>query len=131
MATIDYSLDAKEALADIKEAGKSVSISRETGGAVDSFTGVRTGGSTTAGTLHVVELPKLSGVSGEDYLNQYAEDMVKGKIRYLLAAAYGASFEPEVNDEIEMDSLKWEVLFCVPLRPADTSILYKIGVRRK
>lgn len=81
-------------------------------------------------TLKVVVLPASKGtIQGFD--NRAFSGLEQSKIRFMIAAASGAAFEPRVGDEITgLESASWRVLGSTPINPAGTSIVYRIGVAK-
>jgi gentisate 1,2-dioxygenase len=84
---------------------------------------------TTNGTMQAVVLPAkssaLNALSGDT--DNWIEAVIRGKGRFLLAAAKGITFEPETGDIIDLEAKKWRIIGITPLRPANIAILYKIG----
>jgi hypothetical protein len=62
------------------------------GGTYDPVAGSSIGAIETTGTVDYVELPSLKGAAGQGYLNQYQDDIVAGKVRFLLISCNGARF---------------------------------------
>ena len=83
-----------------------------------------------AGTLKALILPIASTPKGVfiEADNKLIEDLIAGKLRFVLAAAKGATFEPVANDLIEIAGETFTVKGCTPLSPAGVPILYKMGV---
>ena len=128
----DYPKTARTALRLITKFGQTGSLVRTTGGSYDAATGTTTGESERIESIKYAEVPKLQDISNAGYLNQYQEDIVKGKVRFMLIAAQGVSSQPEAGDILRDSSrIDWEFLGCTPLSPAGIDIIYKAGIRKK
>lgn len=125
----DYAGLASTALRLIEANGRSITVKRTSGTHVPA-TGGYTPTATTSGTLKAVVLPASKGTI-EAFDNRVVDGtLIDEKLRYVLAAAKGAPFEPKSNDLLEFDSLTWRILGCTPLNPAGTPLVYKIGCIR-
>lgn len=81
------------------------------------------------GNIDALILPASKGTI-EAFDNRLGPDgLIDDKLRFVLAAAQGAPFEPKFGDIIEFDGLSWQVLGCTPLKPAHVAIIYRIGVK--
>lgn len=88
----------------------------------------------TAGTIKGVVLPGKSttlGILNGEADNKLKEAFIKGKLRFILAAAKGATFAPDADDEITLPEGVFQIIGCTPLNPAGTPIVYKIGATKK
>lgn len=85
-----------------------------------------------SGALDVVVLPANKTKLGPFDNQGKGGTLIDDKLRYVLAAAKGAPFEPKENDELEFDGRLWSVIGCTPLNPAgNVPLLYYIGTRLK
>lgn len=128
----DYSASAATALSLLQNFGKALPIKRVTNTA-NGVTG-ETRQTVATGDITTVILParasalNLVGGQGDDAI---VEALVKGKLRFALVAALGATFVPEANDLVTLDGKDWTVLGNTPLSPAGVPILYKLGLQLK
>lgn len=117
-----YTRMADTALTLMTSKGKPLSVERTTGGTFNpvtqSFTVPET---TTTSTTKGVVVP-LTRV--ED--NRYLQDLVEGKMRRVIVAAQGMSFEPRAGDRVVDGSTVIEVLGSTPVNPAGTAIIHRI-----
>lgn len=124
-----YSDLAADALSLISEYGQALPIQRVTG-TLDAVAGTVTEGTPTTGTLRAVVVPgKKNQIDGLD--NNLREALQAGKVRFLVAAASGAPFEPVATDKITFESETWVVAGCTPLNPAGTALLYYLTILRQ
>lgn len=125
-----YDRMASTARSMIERFGRDISISRPVEGTFDAASGVVTPGTANDGTLKGVVLP--ANTSSKDLFDNLVEDgtMIGKQIRYVVAAAKGAPFEPESNDILSFDSASWRIVGCTPLSPDGTPLIYKIGAVR-
>lgn len=129
MSGIDYAALAEDAAASIAEAGRAITVRRYSR-TVDKVTGTGTG-TPQEGTLTCLVLPASQGTIQAFDNRLEGGTLVDEKLRFILAAAHGAPFEPQSNDELEFDGATWRILGCTPLNPAGTPLLYRIGAMRK
>lgn len=89
---------------------------------------------TTEGVLNAVVLPANStkkqaviGTMDDATLNAA---MVKGHVRFVLAAAKGATIVPQPDDTVTFESTAWTVLGVTPLCPVPGGIvlIYSFGI---
>lgn len=89
----------------------------------------------TEGTILAVVLPSKASsmtIPNGEADNKFREAAIKGKLRFILAAAKGATFVPDVDDEITVTNEGiFQIIGCTPLNPAGTPIVYKIGALKK
>lgn len=124
-----YEKTAQTALKLLKKNGRSILL-RRPDRTVDNVSGISTEGPATEGLLWVVILPASKGTV-EAFDNRVEQsDLSSAKLRYIIAAADGAPFEPKSNDEVVFDGSVWTVLGATPLSPAGIPLLYKLGVKR-
>lgn len=123
----DYAAAAATALELIADAGKDVSI-RRVAQDYDPVAGETFDRVKDAGTVKAVVLPFASSAiqifGNAD--NKLTQALIAGKLRYVLAAASGAPFEPVANDVLVLEGEQFTVRGCVPLSPAGVPVLYKI-----
>lgn len=128
----DYTKTSSTALRLITKFGQSGSLVRVVGGTYDPSTGATSGESERIEEIKYAELPKLTDITNTGYLNQYQEDIVKGKVRFMLIAAKGVSSSPESGDLFrDRFRVDWEILGSTQVSPAGIDIVYKAGVRKK
>lgn len=85
--------------------------------------------------MSIVVLPANTGSSAFDNATQASlESIGQARVRFIIASALGVTFEPKAKDTLEFAGSegleKWEVIGCTPVRPADVTLLYKIGVMK-
>ncbi len=127
----DYEANAELALRLIRENGRQLPMTRQVGGTYDPVAGSVSGGTVDAWEIPGIILPAtFRSMVGLD--NGRLEDgsLTLANARKILAAAKGSLHEPSPDDVITFDGSSWRVLACVPLSPAGTAIIYKIGVMR-
>lgn len=124
-----YVQSAATALALIKRFGRRVSIERREE-AYNPVTGVATLVTLSQGFLDTISFPASKGTV-EAFDNRLVDDLIAGRLRFILAAAASAPFEPLANDTLTFDNSVWVVLGSTPLAPAGTPLLYKLGCRKQ
>jgi hypothetical protein len=126
----NYAAIAKNARASIQKAGRIVDVSRPVR-TVDPITGVPTPGVPLAGKLALVTLPARKGtVEGFDRVFE-RESFVKENVLYMIAAAHGATFEPDLLDTLSIKGETWEIRGIGILDPAGTALIYKLGAVKR
>lgn len=128
---IDFTKSAATALRLIRNAGQTGTIVRVSAGTYDAVTGGLTGTSETTTTCDFVELPKISGLPSAGYLEMYKEDLIAGRVKFMLIAASSCAFAPVAGDIARLSSVDWEILGSTPVQPDGTGLLYKVGIRQK
>jgi hypothetical protein len=123
----DYSTDAADALASIKEAGKEYDISRKVL-VFDDVTGLPVDDERISGKIAAIILPRYKGPIFQNLDASMKEALIQGKMKTVLAAAQGAPFAPEALDEISLNGTVWDVVGCTELAPDGLPIIYTIGV---
>ena len=128
--TAFYGTMSATALAKLVQFGQTLTIKRYSNSTPDYAAGSVTRAVTSTGTLTAVVLPASKGTV-EAFDNRMKQDTSVNldKLRFVIAAASGAPFEPKPMDEITFESRQWRVLGCTPLNPAGTALLYKMGVQ--
>lgn len=126
-----YEKNAQSTLTLLEKKGQRIPISR-TSNTSDPVTGSVTK-QTTSGEIVAVVLPVATtgaqiGTGIAD--NRLLDELRLGKLRYIIAAALGAPFAPDVNDTLQFEDATWSIIGCTPLNPAGTVLLYKIGVQK-
>jgi len=79
-----------------------------------------------SGHLDAVTLPASKGTV-QAFDNRIPEDLRKTKLRFVIAAAATAPFEPEGNDYIIFENRVWLVKGQTPLNPGGVPVIYKFG----
>jgi hypothetical protein len=122
-----YDRMAATALSLLKAYGKLIPIARP-GGTHDAPSGVVTPGAGTTGNIFAAVFP--ANTSKKDLFDNSIEDgtMIGKEIRYVVAAASGAPFEPKSNDILSFNSASWRVVGCNALAPDGTPVIYQMGV---
>ena len=121
----DYNASAETALRLVKQFGQKIPIlrlSRE----FDPIEGTVTSIDIKTGKLDAVTLPASKGTV-QAFDNLIPEDLRKTKLRFVIAAAATAPFEPEGNDYIIFENRVWLVKGQTPLNPAGIPVIYKFG----
>ena len=137
---MNYSEIAQQALDQIRDAGKTATLSRKTAGTFDPVAGAFSAAQdTTTGTIDCVVLTYtekgvrqlITGTIEAD--NRVMRAFVQGRLRRLIIAASTAPFEPTNGDTVtDLESSTWEVLGCNPLMPNGTTpLIYTVAVERK
>lgn len=125
-----YDNMAGVALAKITQFGRDITITRRVVTASDPAAGTVSQSIESIGTLKVLILPASKGTV-EAFDNRLeGGTLIDERLRFIIAAAKGASFEPKSLDEVQFDGGKWLVLGCTPLSPAGVPLLYKMGVKK-
>lgn len=125
-----YANMAEVALAKVTQFGREITVTRYGSSNSDPAAGTVDKSVEATGTLKVLILPASKGTVEAFDNRLQGGTLIEEKLRYLLAAAKGAPFEPRSLDEVSFDGIKWKVLGCTPLSPAGTPLLYKMGVMR-
>lgn len=125
-----YDNMAEVALAKITQFGREITITRFGSSNSDPAAGTVDKPVEATGTLKALVLPASKGTVEAFDNRLQGGSLIDEKLRYILAAAKGAPFEPRSLDEVSFDGIKWQVLGCTPLSPAGMPLLYKMGVMR-
>lgn len=122
-----YQKSAATALKLITKFGQTVTIKRVVS-TPDPVTGSATSMEVN-GTLKAVVLPVASTAKSlfTEADNNLREALIRGKIRFILAAASGATFQPVANDVVVVGSETYTLIGCAPLNPAGTPLVYKMA----
>lgn len=124
-----YAKSAATALRLIAKFGGNITI-KHTDNTVDPVAGTVVKSETSqvlkAVLLPITSMPKQVLTEAD---NRLIEAMVFGKDRFILAAAKGATFEPNSTDIITVNDELYSIIGCVPLKPTTTAIIYKIGAK--
>lgn len=137
---MNYTRVAAQALRQIRDAGTTATMSRNTGGTFDPVTGTFSADQdTTTGTIDCVILTYtekgvrqlITGTIEAD--NRVMRAFIQGRLRRLIIAASTAPFEPSNGDTVTgLESSTWEVIGCNPLKPNGTTpLIYTVAVERK
>lgn len=127
----DFAASATTALSLITKFGQSLTITRISN--VRDIVAGSVVATETPGTLTAVVLPAKSTavqIATGNLDDAVIEALRKGKIRFVLAAAKNATFQPDAEDILTFEGASWRVLGCTPLNPAGTPIVFKIGVMK-
>jgi len=121
-----YQKQADSALVTIAKFGKGYTISRPRP-TFNDITGTLAEDQEEplTGTIQAVVLPASKGTI--EAFDIRLEDLVKGKVKYILAAAKDAPFTPQGLDEITIEGEVFVLKGCTPLAPDGLPIIYKIG----
>lgn len=128
MATFNYAKSATTALGLLVKFGNLLTYQRNTV-VLDPVTGLSTK-VTGTNQLQSVLLPaKSSGINAiagqtDDWLK---ENVLTGKLRYVIAAAKGSDYVPAAEDLIQVEDETYKIIGVTPLGPAGIRIIYKIG----
>lgn len=112
----------------IEEFGQLVTVTRFTR-TIDPVDGYTTADSFVTGTFKAVNPPASPGMAGsfDNGVMGEASSTYK-KIRFLILAAYGATFEPAAGDKVTMDGDNYTIFGCTPVSPDSTDIVYRVGM---
>jgi hypothetical protein len=95
----------------------------------DKVSGKVTKGTATVSFITTAAILPASSGTVEAFDNRLENgSLANREVRYVLAAALGATFVPASLDEIEFDSEVWEVLGCTPLNPGGIDVTFGMGV---
>lgn len=122
----NYPAAASTALRMIADAGFSTRVARVES-SYDPVTSTNTITLVRSQSVTVVCLPGNRGSKAFD--NKYADELIKGKLRFFYVAAKGLTYQPEQGDLIEHEGKVWELLGSTPLNPAGVPILYTISAK--
>jgi hypothetical protein len=115
----------------LRRKGQELPISRARS-VSDPVTGATTP-TTLNGTIFAVVLPgNTTGIqailgSGD---NKVSKDDTVDRVRYVIGAAKGAPFTPDIGDVLTFDGNDWRIFASTPISPAGVEIIHKMGVRR-
>jgi hypothetical protein len=137
---MNYEEIAAQALAQIRDAGTTATMTRKSGGTFEPIGGTFSASqTTTTGTIDCVVLTYtekgvrllITGTIEAD--NRVMKAFVQGRLRRLIIAASTAPFEPTNGDVITgLESATWEVIGCNPLKPNGTTpLIYTVAIERK
>lgn len=126
----DYAASAATALKLITKFGREVKISRASGLTKNRVTGAATGGADLTGTMKVVILPATAGKI-QSFGDNYAEDLIRGSIRFVIGEAVNTPFDPISGDRLKFDNEEWEIIGNTALKPAGTRVINKMGIRKR
>lgn len=119
-ATVLRLITAKGASAEIRRIANSY----------NEVTGAVTPATKQTGTLRAIVLPISSTPKGvfTEADNKLLEDLITGKLRFMLTAAKGLTFEPQASDVVIFGGETFTVRGSTPLSPAGVPLLYKIAL---
>lgn len=120
-----YVTSAASALSLLQRLGKTLTLTRDGGGTFDPALGKYT--STASDTTASVSGVILPVTKVED--NSLLADLIQGRLRRIIIAASGLTFEPRARDKITDGSTNLEVLGSTPINPAGTPIIHRILAR--
>lgn len=121
-----YGKLAESSLKLIESKGMALVVSKAETGVFDPTTGRYT--STTAGESNTVQGVVVPLTKVED--NRFMQDLVEGKLRKVVVAAKGMTFEPQSGCRVNDGTYDYEVISSVPVNPAGTPIIHIMQVRR-
>lgn len=123
-----YADAATLALGLITEFGRPLSFSR-IAKTFDPVKGEATASVASSQTLQAAVL-NLKAKDAAKMDNRLIEAFTAGRVRKLLVAAKGASFDPIPNDVTQFDNLFWIVRGAETLAPAGTAVIYTLIVEQ-
>lgn len=125
MAT-DYTQDAKDALADIGEAGIDVTLTRKMPRVVEPINGTIRNGVDFQMTLSgIVKSPKtFRGNTGYDQTLEEASRL--GRAKVFQCGAYGLASYPQGGDLVVINSITYKVHAVTTLQPGNVPILHSL-----
>lgn len=130
MATKDYAKIQRSALRLLTKFGRDVEIRRSAGGTFNEASGSISGSADQVGTIKVVTLPASSrNIEGLD--NKYAEELIRGEVKFVIAEAVNVPFKPRAGDRLKFDNEEWEVIGNTAVEPAGVAVIHKMGIVRK
>lgn len=114
----------------LKKFGQVVSMSRASAGTYDPATGTTSGTTITTQSLYVASIP----ATGKAFSDSMLEDVVKGRIRFFIAAAVNStggalSFTPAPGDLLSFEGKKWEILGNTPTNPAGVAVIHEFSAK--
>jgi hypothetical protein len=131
MATFDYSGIQGSALSLLNKFGRNdIELRRSVGGTIDGVSGEVTGAADRVGTITAVLLPATADKI-RAFGEHYKEKLIRGSIKFVIADAKTAPFQPLAGDRIKFDNVEWEVMGDTPVDPSSDAIIYKMGVRKR
>ena len=126
----DYAASAANALNLITKFGRDVQILRASGRTKNRVTGAATGGSDLTGTIKAAILPATAS-NIKDLDGKYAEEMIRGNVRFVIAEAVNVPYVPATGDRLKFDAEEWESVGVTPINPAGTAVIYKMGIVKR
>ena len=121
----DYTKAHTTAARLLKNFGQELNLSRVTS-SYDPTTGADTVTVVDAHSCQMVSLPASQALSYFD--NRTRQRLEQGKARFFIGTDEANGFQPEPGDLLEYESAVWEVVGATPLKPADTQVLFTLGV---
>lgn len=130
MATFDYTAIQRNADSLIKRFGQAATLRRTTEGTKNRVAGTITGATSTDYTIRSVTLPASS--SRTSMLDDsYKEELIGGRIKFVLVSAKDLSVTPKQGDHFVLNSETWEVMGATSLAPGGTNVLFKMFIRKR
>lgn len=117
------------ALEMIREFGQEIVVIREGPFAQDPVSGTVIKEEEQRMTLQAIVLPVSNSTQAFDNRTMGQDSLVNQKLRFVKAAAKGATFEPRSGDVVEMQGKRWRILGSTPVAPAGIPLLYNFGVQ--
>lgn len=117
------------ALEMIREFGQEIVVIREGSFAQDPVSGTVINEEEQRMVLQAIVLPVSNSTQFFDNRTMGQDSLVNQKLRFIKAAAKGATFEPRSGDVVEMQGKRWRILGSTPVAPAGIPLLYNFGVQ--
>lgn len=125
-----YNKMANVALRQIAKFGQTIVVVRESAPNHDPITGNVAPGDELRGNLPALVLPASKGtIEAFDNRVTAQDTLIDEKLRFVVAAAKGAPFEPKGGDALEFGGKRWHVMGCTPVAPNGTALIFRMGVR--
>lgn len=124
-----YDEMADLALEMIREFGQEIVVIREGPFAQDPVSGTVINEEEQRMALQAIVLPVSNSTQVFDNRTMSQDSLVNERLRFVKAAAKGATFEPRSGDVVEMQGKRWRILGSTPVAPAGIPLLYNFGVQ--
>ncbi len=125
----DYTEDINGAYDDIKEAGRLITIVRETLGVYDPDTRTTAASVSQSMSLYAITPPATQNkISSFESMFVDKDGLVGREVKYVVAAAKDATFKPSSADKVTIDTVVYSVAGLTSLSVNGQDILYKMGV---
>jgi len=125
-----YDEMADLALEMIREFGQEIVVIREGPFAQDPISGTVINEEEQRMVLQAIVLPTSRGtIETFDNRTMGQDSLIDEKLRFVKAAAKGATFEPRSGDVVEMQGKRWRILGATPVAPAGIPLIYNFGVQ--
>ena len=124
-----YDEMADLALEMIREFGQEIVVIREGPFAQDPISGTVINEEEQRMVLQAIVLPVSNSTQSFDNRTMGQDSLIDEKLRFVKAAAKGATFEPRSGDVVEMQGKRWRILGATPVAPAGIPLIYNFGVQ--